>query len=292
MLRDLLEDAADVALVARSEVEPGRERPAPEVTTLVLLEPDDEWGYLAGSLRPERIVVRVTRDDPESLLRCLARLQEVWPHSVLQFTLPHAQVARLDMQGMPIEYPWIDPALFALPSPTKRAALVIGRPGPAAPGDDHPNDGALYRGLIADKHRIEVPDTPFLRRAFADDAVRPTLVGERAADLTLQGLDVVLFRGAQGMSGSADARVLEAMAAARPVVIFAHCLGAREWIVNARTGFVVETEEEARRCLAQLAATPGLRRDIGLAARQVAVEVMEAQRPRARAFYLGVSLNV
>lgn len=299
VLRDVLEDLADVALVASCE----RSLPAPSEskrdgvtpatgTTLVLFEPDDSWEFLAGTLNPKRIVVRLPRDDPEALLRCLARLQEAWPQAALQFTLPHAQLPRDDEQRMPVEYPWIDPALFALPPATNETSLVVGRPGPAAPGDDHPNDGALYRALIADGHRIVVPETPFLRSAFADDAARPTLIDERDAVFGLEGFDVVLFRGAHNLAGSADARVLEAMAAARPVVAFAHSVGAREWIVNARTGFVVNTDEEARQCIAQLAASRRLRQEIGLAARRVAVAAMDAQRLRARAFYLGVSLNV
>jgi tetratricopeptide (TPR) repeat protein len=301
VLRDLLEDVADVALVASSEG-PGFAQTEPDSdgaasgagTMLVLFDAETDWALRVGMSHPERIVVRLPRDDPEALLRCLARLQEAWPHSALQFTLPHAQIPGGDGHGMPVEYPWIDPALFALPLATNTTSLVIGRHGPAAPGDDHPNDGALYRSLIADGHRVEVPETPFLRRAFEDDAPakRPTLAGEHVAGLALQGFDVVLFRGAHNLAGSADARVLEAMAAARPVVAFAHSVGAREWIVNARTGFVVETDEEARLCIAQFAASRHLRHEIGLAARHVAVAAMEAQRLRARAFYLGVSLNV
>ena len=301
VLRDLLEDVADVALVASSE-DPGFAQTVPDSdgaapgagTTLVLFDAETDRGLRMGTSRPERIVVRLPRNDPEKLLRCLARLQEAWPDSALEFTLPHAQVPGGDEHGMPIEYPWIDPALFVLPPTTNTASLVIGRHGPAAPEDDHPNDGALYRGLIADGYRVEVPDTPFLRGAFADDApaARPTLVGDHAEGLPLQGFDVVLFRGAHTLAGSADARVLEAMAAARPVVVFAHSVGASEWIVNARSGFIVETDEEATRCIAQLAASPSLRHEIGLAARRVAVAAMEAQRLRARAFYLGVSLKV
>lgn len=299
MLRDLLADTADVALIETSEralrapADPQRDRTTPQVgTTLVLFEPDGGWEILAGALHPERIVVRLPRDDPETLLRCLARLQEAWPHAALQFTLPHAQISGGDAQHRPVEYPWIDPALFAVAPARTESSLVVGRPGPAAPGDDHPNDGALYRALIADGHRVAVPETPFLRSAFAEQAMRPTLTGEHDAGSGLEAFDVMLFRGAHNLPGSADARVLEAMAAARPVVAFAHSVGAREWIVNARTGFIVNTDDEARQCIAQLARSRDLRQEIGSAARQLAIAAMGAQRPRARAFYLGVSLNV
>jgi tetratricopeptide (TPR) repeat protein len=299
VLRDLLADTADVALVEGSgrpavgETDSKRDGATPEGgITLVLFEPDEGYDLPADELHPERIVVRLPRDDPETLLRCLARLQEAWPHAALQFTLPHAQISGGDAQHRPVEYPWIDPALFAVAPARTGSPLVVGRPGPAAPGDDHPNDGALYRALIADGHRVEVPETPFLRSAFAAEATRPTLTGEHDAGPGLEAFDVVLFRGAHNLPGLADARALEAMAAARPVVAFAHSIGAREWIVNARTGFIVNTDDEARQCVARLARSRELRHEIGLAARQLAIAAMDAQRPRARAFYLGLSLNV
>jgi len=80
------------------------------------------------------------------------------------------------------------------------------------------------------------------------------------------------------------------MAAARPVVAFGHGIAAREWF-DGGTGFVVETEDDARRCIAQLAADPALRRDVGLAARAAVKALSTEQRARARAFYFGVSVN-
>ena len=159
---------------------------------------------------------------------------------------------RLAQASMPVEYPWIDEALFAAALPDASTTRIsIGRTGPSDPGDDHPNDPALYRRLMEDGYRVAVPSTPFLRRAFRDDpsAPRPELT-EGGANLP----DVMLFRGRRGRHrGDGDARVLAAMAAARPVVVFAQTLGAREWIEQGRTGFVVESEDDARRCIDGLA---------------------------------------
>jgi len=52
-------------------------------------------------------------------------------------------------------------------------------------------------------------------------------------------------------------------------------------------GFVVETEDEVRRCIARLANDARLRRDVGLAARETAWSAMRAQCERAQAFYFG-----
>jgi glycosyltransferase involved in cell wall biosynthesis len=81
------------------------------------------------------------------------------------------------------------------------------------------------------------------------------------------------------------------MAAARPVIVFAQTLGAREWIEQGRTGYVVDSEDEARRRIDELARDAALRRNVGVAAREVAAAVMRTQRDRARVFYLGVSVN-
>ena len=50
------------------------------------------------------------------------------------------------------------------------------------------------------------------------------------------------------------------MASARPVIAFAQAGGAREWIDQGRTGFIVENEDEARHCLTRLADDASLRR--------------------------------
>jgi hypothetical protein len=287
LLRDCLAVTADAGIVL-----PGQEHDATreDGVTLILIEPDGRWEQLARRLRPRRIVVRLPRDDPEALLRCLTRLEETWPDAALQFTRPHAAAGGDSDPRTPVEYPWIDPAMFML-DPPSRERPVIGRAGPPLPGDDHPDDGEFYRNLNAKGWKVQIPHTQFLNAAFAEDATRPILTRENDTVANLEALDIVVLRGSPTRRGSADARVIAAMAAARPVVVFAHALGAREWIANGETGFVVETEDEARQWIAQLAASSRLRAKIGIAARRIAVVAMDEQRSRARAFYLGVSLN-
>ena len=101
--------------------------------------------------------------------------------------------------------------------------------------------------------------------------------------------DVVVYRGRPGSRGSADDRLLAAMAAGRPVVVFESGLGAAEWIDGGRTGFVVKTDDDARRCIGVLARDAALRTQIGRAAREATLDLLRRQRERALRFYFGTS---
>ena len=54
---------------------------------------------------------------------------------------------------------------------------------------------------------------------------------------------------------------------------------------------MVDTEDDTRRCIKALAHDHALRLAVGSAARAAAAALLSAQRQRARAFYLGVSVN-
>ena len=81
------------------------------------------------------------------------------------------------------------------------------------------------------------------------------------------------------------------MAASRAVVVFTGALGASEWIVDGRTGFVVETTDEARTRIGLLARDEPLRAAVGGAAREAAIELLRRQRERALRFYFGAGTN-
>lgn len=262
---------------------------APEpLTTLVIVDPsDDAWPQ--GDAVPRRVVVRMQRDDPEMLLRCLTRVQQRWPHANLRFTVPHAALASSLGPLATLEYPWIGSDWFGMSSPRASTTLRVGLHGEAVDERDHPDDGALYRALIADGCEVRLAGSAFLRRAFESDRrTGPTLTNE---PVSLEEVDVVVVRGDPRRGGWADQRVLEAMAAGRVVVAFEGSLGAREWIVAGETGFIVETEDEARARIAQLSASLALRNAIGEAARRMASDVVRTQRDRQRAFYFCVSVN-
>jgi hypothetical protein len=238
---------------------------------------------------PGRIVVRMDGDDPAPLLRVLTRCRDLCPEAMLQFTRPCEEVAAGMSRTMPVEYPWLDTAACARSDERPlQEPVTIGRPGPAASLDDHPDDPALYRALIRDGHRVAIPETPFLLRAFRDDppGARPVL--DAGPDFLARAMPgIVLHRGHYGGRGCADERILAAMAAERPVVVFTGTLGASEWIEDGRTGFVVNTADEARTRIALLARDRTLRAAMGSAAREAAIDLMRRQRERALRFYFG-----
>lgn len=263
--------------------------PRPCSTLIVADAGDTSWPQ--GDASPRRIVVRVQRDDPDALLRCLARLQLRWPQARLQYTLPHAGVAD-DADGLAVvEYPWVDAALFALPAAGEGRELRVGLHGSASPDQRHPNDGSFYQALLGEGHRILVSSASFPSRPYCNEpsAERLTWVD---GEIPIPALDVVLVRGTSQRPGWADSRILEAMAAARPVIAFATSVGAREWFDVGKGGFLVQSEDEAKACLAQLRASARCGREMGEAGRRVARDVMREQVPRVQRFYLDVSVNV
>jgi len=274
-------------------IEPGSALPV-NVTGACLVLIDDDLDIEASSdSHPARVIVRMDHEDAAPLVRALVRARDLFPGASLQFTRPYEAISEGVPAAMPVEYPWFDPALLDAAPNEDDARVSVGRHGPAGAAEDHPNDPALYRALIGDGHRVLVPETPFLRRAFRDDALdsRPEFLFERNDWKPDRIPDVVFYRGRPAVRGGADARILEAMAAARPVVVFAQGLGAREWIEHGKSGFIVDAEDEARRCIDSLAKDASLRRAVGSAAREAAAALLRAQRQRARDFYFATMVN-
>ncbi|HSC97863.1 MAG TPA: tetratricopeptide repeat protein, partial [Casimicrobiaceae bacterium] len=274
-------------------IEPGSTLPMSMAGTCLVLVDDDLDFEATCDADPARVVVRMNHYDVAPLVRALARLRDLFPRAQLQFTRTCEGTGTGIARAMPVEYPWVDASLLAVAPPENNAVITVGRQGPAVASEDHPNDPALYRALLVDGHRVRVPPTPFLQRAFRDDAPesRPEFHSERSDGRPDAIPDVVFYRGRPSSRGGADARILAAMAAARPVVVFALGLHAQEWIEHGKSGFVVDTEDDARRCINALARDQSLRQAAGAAARRAAAALLFAQRRRARAFYFGVSVN-
>ncbi len=254
---------------------------------LVLWEPHEPDPTLA-QVHPARATVRLARDDPDALLRCLVALEELWPDAALDCTVPHESAARTAGPHAVLEYPWIDPALLGVPACAAHAGpLRLGRCGIAAM--DHPNDPALFRALRADGHAVLLPPTPFFRAAFVHHGGAEWLGADAALD-ALPRLDVVVLRSAGAARGMLDAAVLGAMAAARPLVAFNGSVGAREWLVDGGNAYLVDSEDEVLARVRALAHDPRLRAAMGAHARRTAEAVMAAQRERVRRRYRATSL--
>ena len=257
-------------------------------STLIVWDAAD-MAWPRGDASPRRVVVRLERDDPGMLLRALARLELRWPDATLSYTLPHAGIDGDAAQR--IDYPWIGGEWFRVEAATPTDSLRVGVHATASPDQRHPDDGSFYRGLLAENHRLALPSTPFLRTAL-DGAPLGERIAWFDADVPITALDVVVVRGDPCRGGWADPRVLEAMAAARPVIAFAGSLGAREWIEDGVSGFVVHSQADAMARLSALAASPALRSNMGAAARRVARRIVHEQAARARMNYFDVSVNV
>ena len=278
------------AIALRSSLLDGSQTRAVELTiiesprpcsTLIVWEPaDDVWPQ--GDASPRRVIVYLQRDDPEMLLRSLARLELRWPDAVLDFT--RSQQGLDDDAMTRVQYPWIDASLFERAPPRNASTLRLGLHGAASSDQLHPDDGSFHRSLLARGHRIVLPSLPAFHAAFSGDAVA-TGVDWFDHEVPIAALDVVIARGDPQRHGWADARVLEAMAAARPLIAFAHALGAHEWIEQGVTGFVVQNEDEARARLAQLESSGELRNAMGAAARRRAHTIVREQAERAKVFY-------
>ena len=284
-LRAALQGAAHDRTVALTTLD------SPSACSTLIVADAGDMAWPRGSASPRRIIVRLERDDPELLLRCLARLQLRWPAATLRFTLPHTGIVD-NVSGLAVvEYPWIDADLLALAAPGNPSRLCVGLQGAASPDQLHPDDGSFYRWLLAEGHRVLLPSMPFLREASSGGPPGKHFAGADD-DVPIAALDVVIVRGDPRRHGWGDARVLEAMAAARPVIAFASSLGAREWLDAGVNGFVVDSDDEARACLARLAESPRLRTEVGEAARRTAQRIMREQLLRAQDFYFDVSVNV
>lgn len=150
----------------------------------------------------------------------------------------------------------------------------------------HPHDLALYRMLASRGVRV---------RIMGGTCLMPGLDGVEGIELMPAGaapvpefyrsLDAMFYR--TGMFTEAYGRVvLEAMGAGLPVV--AHtAAGYAEVMEHGLSGFLIESQEQAYDALMALEASAGLRRRIGLAARQKAMDVHgTAATERDLAFYL------
>lgn len=150
----------------------------------------------------------------------------------------------------------------------------------------HPHDLALYRMLASRGVRV---------RIMGGTCLAPGLGGEPGIELLPAGaepvpefyrsLDAMFYR--TGMFTEAYGRVvLEAMGAGLPVV--AHtAAGYAEVIEHEASGFLIESQEQAYDALMALEGSAGLCRQIGLAARQKAIDMHGTHATeRDLAFYL------
>jgi glycosyltransferase involved in cell wall biosynthesis len=150
----------------------------------------------------------------------------------------------------------------------------------------HPHDLALYRMLASHGIRVRIMGGTCLAPGLGGvPGIELLPAGAEPVPAFYRSLDAVFYR--TGMFTEAYGRVvLEAMGAGLPVV--AHtAAGYVDVMAHGVSGFLIESQEQAYDALAALKESAGLRRQIGLAARQKAIEVHGTQATeRDLAFYL------
>ena len=258
-----------------------------------------DYGLWLDRTSPSRITISVNTRLTDGLVARLAQLEDIPSRHTLDFTFPSRMFRDLTGLSGQIEYPLVDTNRFR-PSGFKMhsgRALVIGRHSRDHRTKFHPNDPALFRTLSSQGHRLRIKGGTLLSDALGRDLDdgRIELLPESKDDIVefLEGLDCYLYRTHPHFIETGGAVILEAMSMGLPVVAFRQRLGVAELIEHGVNGFLVETEEEALRCVKELADSPGLRHDVGMAARAMVTLTMSSQASAALKYYLqGVGTEV
>ncbi len=150
--------------------------------------------------------------------------------------------------------------------------FVVGRASRDALDKHHPDDPALYRMLASRGIQVRVMGGTCLAPALEGvEGIELLPAGAQSVPEFYASLDVFFYR--TGLSTEAYGRVVvEAMAGGVPVV--AHRRGGyTEIIEDGKTGFLIDTQEEAYDAVLRLQADPALCTATGVAAMQTALEL-------------------
>jgi len=170
--------------------------------------------------------------------------------------------------------------------PASLRPFTIGRVSRDFLDKHHPHDLALYRMLASRGVRVRIMGGTCLAPGLAGvEGIELLPAGAESVPDFYRSLDAVFYR--TGMFVEAYGRVvLEAMGAGLPVVAHTSA-GYAEVIKHGESGFLIESQEQAYDALMTLRDLPVLRRQIGLAARQKALDVHGSEATeRDLAFYL------
>ena len=225
-----------------------------------------------------------------NLGRLLARLEASDSRPRVDLVFPSRFFhALIDLPGT-VEYSPVDTEAFRRrrPRPDSHQQLRVGRHGRAYPYKFHPNDPAFFRGLLARGYSVRILGGGIIASAFADAVPMPDLldVGTLGAAEFLETLDVFVYRKHPQWIETGGTVILEAMAMALPVVVFAEGCGYAELVIDGVNGFLVHDEAQADACIDRLRDNSALRARIGHAARASIVDLMRRQEAHIVRFYL------
>lgn len=235
-----------------------------------------------------KVMLTVSSDALDTVLDRVATIREALPDANVQLIVPSRSFgAACHLNNTIVEYPETDVVQFhpGKRRPAVHSKFAVGRHSSDDPTKHHPNDPSLHRSLMASGCEVVILGGSCLLPAFANDAghARPQLLaaGSVTTDEFLATLDCWVYRLHPQTFVSSGRVILEAMAMALPVVLFADNLEAAEIISHGVDGFIVSSEDEARTVIAQLRDDPSLAARIGQAARH-RVESLMIERRRVR----------
>ncbi|MCJ0763588.1 glycosyltransferase [Variovorax terrae] len=232
-----------------------------------------QTGLWLRHVHPDRVVLLYNLPSPERLFSAIELLRESTGCEPEIVFASHSAQQAVGLPGI-VEPSWLDLSAFLsipLLRPDTRP-FTIGRMSRDVIGKHHADDVALYRMLAARGVRVRIMGGRCLAGPLAGVAgieLLPT--GAEEASAFYGSLDAVFYR--TGAFAEAYGRVvIEAMAAGLPVVAGAEG-GYVDALEHGRSGILVQTQEQAWNALMHLAAHPGLRQQMGEAARRRAVAV-------------------
>lgn len=255
-----------------------------------------DYGFWLENASPFRVTICVNTQWTNNLISRIVQLEEIRHHFQLDFTYPSALFRNMVGLDGRVEYHPIDVEKFHSKNIRRfqSAQLMIGRHSRDDPSKFHPNDPDFYRSLIRAGHKIIIMGGTVLAKALAEEtaAGNVSLLPESSHEVIdfLAGLDCYIYRTDRNLIETGGTGLLEAMAMALPVVAFVENLGVAELIQHGVNGYLVETEEQARQCIAALASDPRRRQTMGIAARATIVNLMNEQKKSMTEFYLMADL--
>lgn len=168
-------------------------------------------------------------------------------------------------------------ARFSTPADTPpKRPFTIGRMSRDQNTKHHPDDPVLYRMLASRGIRVRIMGGTSLELALKDVAgVELLPVGAETTAAFCASLDAFFYRTG-GFSEAYGRVVPEAMASGLPVVVHERG-GYAELVAQGVSGHVIRTQEQAHDALMHLSTQPGLRRTLGMAARDQAIAVHGAE---------------